>query len=218
MWAEACQEVQCSCTVLLACWLACCLFACFFAGWLARVLFRLLADTHCCATMLAGAQPSSDAPTTKTPAAPGGQSTAAGQSSASSSNSSSVHTAKQQLPRLLPPLQPATHSSGSSSGAALSASQRLMHEAMRVQAASLDCHSSTATACCRLSEHEAQCTMPSHVVPMLASLVSQPHAQQHSSPTSELQQCALLSAVCVCRDAAAAACPPGVLIFIVGRS
>ncbi|WIA29573.1 hypothetical protein OEZ86_012066 [Tetradesmus obliquus] len=119
----------------------------------------------------AGAQPSSDAPTTKTPAAPGGQSTAAGQSSASSSNSSSVHTAKQQLPRLLPLLQPAMHSSGSSSGAALSASQRLMHEAMRVQAASLDCHSSTATACCRLSEHEAQCTMPSHVVPMLASLM-----------------------------------------------
>uniref|UniRef100_A0A383W3U9 RRM domain-containing protein n=1 Tax=Tetradesmus obliquus TaxID=3088 RepID=A0A383W3U9_TETOB len=164
----------------------------------------------------AGAQPSSDAPTTKTPAAPGGQSTAAGQSSASSSNSSSMHTAKQQLPRLLPLLQPATHSSGSSSGAALSASQRLMHEAMSVQAASLDCHSSTATACSPLSEHEAQCTMPSHVVPMLASLMldlppaisgSVPGMQHASAPNNFMRhQCTWGD-----RDSAASlpqVCPP----------
>jgi hypothetical protein len=94
-----------------------------------------------------------------------------------SSNSSFMHKGGQQLskqPQLLQ--KPKPHSNAcssstiaSSSSSAFSASQRLLHAALNTQAAGLECNSHGA--CSPLSEQDAQCTVPSHVVPMVPGMV-----------------------------------------------
>jgi hypothetical protein len=93
----------------------------------------------------------------------------------STSSSCSMHKSAQQSVKHSQLLQkPEAHSHASSARASTSssssASQRLIQEALSVQAASLDCISHAA--CSPLSEHQAQCTVPSHLVPMMGGMVS----------------------------------------------